>query len=214
MSLEVYEELHFSMAHRKAHVRWDMETKPPPNEGWCVGFWRTRRRYKGNNSFLLKHGQRKRRRAHFSHTSLVVWAITQQTRKWESVPGLFQRFIYFGISWHWINILGSEGPSLSFLAQFILASFLQHTHFLPLTQQIPNYFSPRLMWDLSYFPENNCHIANPAKSPMLQKKGIVRGLPPQCTCGLTLAATTNFCCQGHTPFVRRIKYDFRGLFQP
>lgn len=97
------------------------------------GFWRTCKGYRGNSCFLLKHGQR-RRRAHFSHNSLVVWAVTQQTRKQELLPGLFQCFIYFGVSLHWINILGIEGPSLFFLAQCILGSFPQHIRFLSVTQ--------------------------------------------------------------------------------
>lgn len=158
------------MAHSKAYVRWDLEKKPYSKRGlMCRVLVSSRRGYRENSCFLLKCGQR-RRTTHFSHNSPVVWALTQQTRKWELLPGLFQCFIYFGISRHWMNILGSEGPSLSFLAQCILGSFLQHTRFLSVTQQIFNYFSERQMWDLSDFPDNNRHIVNPAKSRTRQKR--------------------------------------------
>lgn len=206
------------MAHSKAHVRWDLETKSSSKRGLiCRVFVSSHRGYRGNSCILLKCGQG-RRRAHFSQNSRVVWAVTQQARKWKLLSGLFQYFIYFGISRHWINIHGREEPSLSFPAQCILGSFLQHICFLSVTQQLLNYFSQRETWDLSCFPDNNRHMVNPAESRTLQKKGIVKASPssrggnctPQCTCGLMLAAGTSFCCQACPTLVRRIKYTLRS----
>lgn len=65
---------------------------------------------------FLEDGQR-RRWAPFSHSSLVVWAATQETRKWELLPGLFSTL------WNEPTLdkyPGNEEPSLSFLAHCIL----------------------------------------------------------------------------------------------